>query len=222
LDVDIFCSSLGIDKNDVATYRMKNRFPVENRQIYLYDCGNLTGGKNRMHEWMPRVIDAVDMICNKYPNQRGVIHTHNFAILDALKESCVNKFRFNSQREIPDKKELLAKHAKMSNSVLIAPAMHEGVDLKDDLSRFQIIAKVPFPNFFDNKQLNRRNQIDPAFIPWLTALKMVQSYGRSIRSAEDYADTYIIDGSFIGFLKRHGRILPSWFIEALSEEDVLK
>lgn len=218
LDIDVFCNSLGLKKDEIATYRMKNRFPVENRPIYIRDCGSLTGGKNRMHEWMPRVIEEVDKICDKYPDDRGIIHTHNFAILDALLEGCDNRYRFISQREVPDKKELLSRHSKQSGSILLAPAMHEGVDLRDDLSRFQIIAKVPYPNFFDNKQLNRRNQVDPAYINWLTALKLVQSYGRSIRGPEDYADTYIIDGSFIGFLKRNGRMLPSWFLEALQNE----
>ena len=222
LDIDVFCNSLGLKKEEVATYRMKNRFPVENRPIYIHDCGSLTGGKGRMHEWMPRVVEAVDAICDHYPDKRGVIHTHNFAILDGLMDKCSNKYRFVSQREYPDKKVLLEVHANREDSILVAPAMHEGVDLNNDLSRFQIIGKVPFPNFFDNKQLNRRNKLDPAYIGWLTALKLVQSYGRSIRGPEDYADTYIIDGSFYGFLKRSGNMLPSWFIEALQEKNIFK
>lgn len=219
LDIKVFCRALGLDESEIATYRMKNRFPVKNRPIYIKNCGNLTGGKSRMHEWMPRVVEAVDGICDKYPEDRGIIHTHNFAILDALKENCENRYRFISQREIQDKKELLAKHSREPGSILLAPAMHEGVDLKDDLSRFQIIAKIPFPNFFDNKQLNRRNQLDPSYISWLTALKLVQSYGRSIRSPEDYADTYIIDGSIDGFLRRNKSMMPSWFLEALIEKE---
>lgn len=219
LDINVFCNALGLEKDQIASYRMKNRFPVENRPIYFKDCGNLTGGKGRMNEWMPKVIDVVDEICERYPDERGMIHTHNFAILDALVDGCQNRHRFITQRMHPDKKELLELHARKPGSILVAPAMHEGVDLNGDLSRFQIISKVPFPNFFDNKQLNRRNQVDPAYIPWLTALKLVQSYGRSIRGPEDYADTYIIDGSFVGFIKRSGRLFPSWFMDALQDGD---
>ena len=226
LDIDVFCRSLGLDKSEVATYRMKNRFPVKNRPIYIKSCGNLTGGKSKMNEWMPCVIDTVEEICERYPDKRGIIHTHNFAILDALLEGCSGntRKRFITQRDIPDKKELLDRHSRTPNSVLIAPAMHEGVDLRDDLSRFQIISKVPYPNFFENKQLARRNQIDHEYIGWLTALKLVQSYGRSVRGPDDYADTYIIDGSFEGFSKRSKKMLPSWFIDALQDgdkEDVL-
>ena len=221
LDIDVFARSLGLNADDIAVYKMKNRFPVKNRPIYVKSCGNLTGGKAKMAEWMPAVVDTVDEICGRYSDHRGIIHTHNFAILDGLLEHCKPsvRSRFITQREVPDKKELLEKHSKIKGSIIIAPAMHEGVDLKDDLSRFQIIAKVPFPNFFDNKQLARRNDLDPTYTNWLTSLKMVQSYGRSIRSADDYADTYIIDGSFYGFQKRCQKMLPKWFLEAIHDGD---
>jgi Rad3-related DNA helicase len=221
LDIDVFSRSLGLNPDEIAVYKMKNRFPLENRPIYIKDCGNLTGGKSKMNEWMPTVTKTVNEICDRYPHQKGIIHTHNFAILDALVERCAPnvKKRFLTQRDIPDKKELLDRHARSDNSIILAPAMHEGVDLKDDLSRFQIIAKIPFPNFFDNKQLSRKNDIDKDYIGWLTALKLVQSCGRSVRGPEDYADTYIIDGSIHNFLKRSKKMFPNWFMSSIHAHD---
>lgn len=219
LDPDVFCRSLGIHKDDVAFYKMRNRFPVENRKIFINNCGSLTGGKAKMDQWMPNVIDTVENILAKHQGCRGIIHTHNFAIMEGLLDGCAPKHRerFITQKDYPDKKILLEQHAKRQDSVIVAPAMHEGIDLKDELSRFQVIAKVPYPNFFDDLQLNRRNQIDPNYISWLVALKLVQSYGRSIRGPQDYADTYIIDGSIYGFVKRNRRMLPAWFLEAFQE-----
>lgn len=216
LDVKVFSSSLGIPKDRIATYRMKNRFPVENRPIYIDDCGPLTGGKDKMSQWMPMVVEKVDEICKRYPDQKGIIHTHNYAILKELTANCEQSSRFFTQLTFPDKRDLLEMHAKSSNGIIVAPAMHEGVDLKHDLSRFQIICKIPFPNFFADKQLNRRNELDQSYIGWLTALKLVQSYGRSIRDPNDYADTYIIDGSIHNFIKRYYKMLPSWFLEAIA------
>ena len=114
-----------------------------------------------------------------------------------------------------DKTEMLAYHTKMSNTILIAPAMHEGIDLFGDLSRFQIVCKVPFPNQFDDKQLAARMETDPQFYTWLTALKLVQSVGRSVRSETDWADTFILDKSFEWWYKRNLKMLPIWFKEAL-------
>ena len=36
---------------------------------------------------------------------------------------------------------------KESDGVLVSSSLWQGVDLKDDLARFQIIAKTPYPNY---------------------------------------------------------------------------
>lgn len=217
LDVDVMARSLGLERSEIAAYRMKNRFPVKNRPIYVQPVARMTGGKDKMQEWLPKLITGVEKIMDKYPDQRGIIHTHNNAIMDAIVTRVKPKYfsRLVTQREFPDKRNMLQMHAKRSNSVIVAPAMHEGINLSDDLSRFQIICKVPYANFYENQQLARRVEVDPAYYQWMTAIRLVQSYGRSIRSETDFADTYIIDEAFIKFAKDAKKILPSWFLEAL-------
>jgi len=114
---------------------------------------------------------------------------------------------------------MLEEHAKSKNGVIIAPAMHEGVDLHGDLSRFQIICKVPYANCFDDKQLAARVEVDRKFYTWITALKLVQSYGRSVRSVDDHAKTYIIDEAIYKFLRDANKMLPDWFKEAIIDEN---
>lgn len=220
LDVNVMCRSLGIDRKHLAAYRLKNRFPKENRPIYIKSVAKMTGGRDRMHEWGPLLVKAVDKIVKDYPDEKGIIHTHNFAIMDYLIRRCdksVSK-RFLDQRNFKDKQVLLNEHKNGTNSILIAPAMHEGIDLIDDLSRFQIICKVPYPNCFDDKQLARRVEIDRSYYTWLTALKLVQSYGRSIRSPNDHAVTYILDESIYKFMSDANRMLPDWFKEAIIQD----
>ena len=97
----------------------------------------------------------------------------------------------------------------------VAPAMHEGLDLIDDSSRFQIICKVPYPNQNDNPQLKERVDLSWNYYVWLTALKLVQSYGRSVRHDKDWASTYIVDSDFARFAEMAIDILPDWFLEAI-------
>jgi Rad3-related DNA helicase len=217
LDVNVVCESLGIDRSQVAAYRMKSSFPVKNRPIYINTVAKMVGGKSQMHEWAPKLLNAVVDITDKYKNKKGIIHTHNFAIMDYVLEKAPERVRKRllDQRKFNDKSEMLEHHALTKDSIIIAPAMHEGVDLKDDLSRFQIICKVPYPNCFDDKQLARRVEIDRRYYTWLVALKIVQSYGRSIRSEDDFADTYIIDESITKFLRETKNMIPVWFTEAL-------
>jgi Rad3-related DNA helicase len=220
LDVGVMCRSLGIDRKDVAAFRMKNRFPAKNRPIYLDRVAKMTGGKAKMGGWMPKVVRRVDEIVAEYPNDKGIIHTHNFAIMDNILTKChaTTRARLCHQRSFRDKADMLIYHARTPGNVLIAPAMHEGIDLVGDLSRFQIICKVPYPNCFDNEQLARRVEIDRKYYEWLTALKLVQSYGRSIRSVDDYADTFILDEAIDRFLKVAKNMLPDWFLEAIQNK----
>jgi Rad3-related DNA helicase len=217
LDVNVFCDSLGIDRSEVAAFRMKNRFPKENRQIHIHSYGEIKGGKSKQHEWGPGMIKAANEVISYHPGEKGIIHTHNFAIAKMLREECSESHRFLFQHDFDnDKDEMLRVHARSQDSIIVAPAMHEGLDLKDDLSRFQIIAKVPYPNFFEDKQLARRVEIDKKYYNWLVALKLVQSYGRSIRSDSDYADTYVLDKNFLKFIKYNKKMLPKWFLEVVN------
>jgi Rad3-related DNA helicase len=215
LEVDIFCSSLGIPRDQVAAYRMKNRFPLENRPIYVRSAGRIVGGAAKMPEWAPKLVAKTDEILDKYKHDRGIIHTHNFAIANMLMEKSRHNARFLYQRNFPTKDALLAEHSNSDNTVIVAPAMHEGLDLYNDLSRIQIICKVPWPNFVDNKQLARRLELDRRYYLWLTALKLIQSSGRSIRSESDWAHTYVLDEVFNGFIQDARSMIPSWFKDAV-------
>ena len=112
--------------------------------------------------------------------------------------------------------EVIAEHINSITkpTVLISPSFNTGLDLKDDLSRFQIITKVPYANLGD-RWINAKSKLGKDWYDWQTALKLVQTYGRSVRSKEDWAKTYILDSAFTYFVKRNRNILPEWFKEAI-------
>lgn len=220
LDPNVFCKSVGISPDDVAFYKMRSHFPVANRPIYYTPRYKATGGAYKMNnEWGDSLVSACDEIITKHGNDKGIIHTHNFAIAELLKEKSIHSARFTYQRDFSDKDTMLEHHAVTDGSIIIAPAMHEGLDLRNDLSRFQIIPKIPYPNKFDDKQLYKRSEIDPRFYTWLVAVKIVQSVGRSVRSESDWASTYILDSSYSWFHRQSESMLPDWFIESLIVED---
>lgn len=218
LNAKVFASNLGIPEGEYAAISVPSTFPVKNRPIYIDYVGKFTGGKDRMFEWMPKMVKKVEEIARKYPNDRGIIHTHSFGIQKALSESLSKDVasRLIQQHDFGNNKhEMLVEHARRPGSIIIAPAMHEGVDLKDDLSRFQVICKVPYANFHENKQMAARMEADPNFYSFITIMKICQSVGRSIRSKDDYADTYIIDGSFKQLYNRNQASFPKWFSESM-------
>lgn len=214
LSPGLICSSLGIDQDEIYSFRMKNRFPKENRKIIFDPCGYLN--MRNKNETYPVLVEKVNSICKKHQDQRGIIHTHNFEISKLLVKECEIDVssRFLFQDDWDSKQEMLEKHSKSKNTILVAPAMHEGLDLKDDLARFAVICKVPYPSMGD-PQIKARMELSGRYYDWLTALKLVQSYGRTIRSEEDWAVTYIIDGGFEKFIKRANKLIPGWFKEAI-------
>ena len=54
---------------------------------------------------------------------------------------------------------------------------------------------------------------DSAWYNWQTSLRLVQAYGRSVRSKDDWAKTYVLDSAFGGFTRKNS--LPEWFVEAI-------
>jgi Rad3-related DNA helicase len=215
LNPKILCNGLGIGDDEVKSYRMKNRFPKKRRQIFVQSVGSLN--YKDKHETFPKLVEKVDKICSTHINHKGIIHTHNFEIANKILYGCDDsvKSRLLFQENFKDKQEMLEVHSKADNTIMIAPAMHEGLDLIGDLSRFQIICKVPFPSLGD-PQIKARMNISHKFYDWLTAQKLVQAYGRSIRSETDWAITYILDEEFGRFKKRASKLLPEWFKEVIN------
>ena len=83
-------------------------------------------------------------------------------------------------------------------TVLISPSLHLGLDLKDDLSRFQILVKVPYGNLGDRWIIARYNRPGgKEWYSWISALHLVQAYGRSVRSETDWAHTYVLDSGVL-------------------------
>lgn len=215
LNVKILCDSLGINRDEVYSTRLKSDFPVKNRPIYFKSCGSMAfRSKNAT---LPRIMKEIEILCSENNEHKGIIHTHNFEISNYIKNNSSRslKSRFFFQADYPTKEDMLESHAKSDNGIIVAPAMHEGLDLKDDLARFQIICKMPFPGIGDNPQLKRRMELNSDYYQYLSALKLIQSYGRAVRSNTDWANTYVLDDNFKSFCHRSPQLLPSWFSEAI-------
>lgn len=99
-------------------------------------------------------------------------------------------------------------------TVLISPSLHLKLDLVGDLSRFQIITKVPYPSLTD-KWIDKKRKHSGRWYAYMTSFRLVQAYGRSVRSKEDWAITYILDSLFAWFVSQNNRIFPDWFVSAI-------
>ena len=110
---------------------------------------------------------------------------------------------------------VLEKHIKSKkDSVLLSPSMTEGIDLKGDLSKFQIVCKVPYP-YLGDPIIKKRMNKNKGWYALQTAKSIVQSCGRSVRSKDDQAITYILDSDWHSFFRKNKGIFPDDFKKAL-------
>ena len=216
LSKDYLCKTTGLNSDKVKFIRIEESdFPVENRPIRLMKVAWLNA--KTMSESMPNIARAVDNIMCMHKNEKGIIHTTSYSQLQFIKDNIGkdNAGRLIETGSSLDRSEVLEKHySSKKPTVLISPSLHLGVDLKDDLSRFQVIVKVPYPDLTD-KKIAAMKERDQKWYAWNTVLRLVQAYGRSVRSKDDHATTYILDSSISYLLKSAHDLVPRWFTEAI-------
>ena len=88
--------------------------------------------------------------------------------------------------------------------------MTEGVDLKGEHSRFQILCKIPYP-YLGDKIVKKRMNKYKGWYDLQTVKSIIQSTGRSVRSSDDYAVTYILDSDFERLFRKNSMIFPQDF-----------
>ena len=89
---------------------------------------------------------AIDNLMTSHSKYKGIIHTTSYRQLDFIKQNISQTNRYRLLETNPDiqRDEVIAEHVEtIKPTVLISPSLYIGLDLKDDLSRFQIITKVP-------------------------------------------------------------------------------
>lgn len=213
LDFNTFMELLGLDQQNVGIIRLDTDFPKENRPFYFsYNVGPIN--KNNLQQKMPNIIETCKTLLKKHSKEKGIIHGYSYQICKSLADN-INSSRILFPKKASEQKFYLNKHQNSKEpTVLISPSMEEGVDLKDDLSRFQILVRLPWP-YIGDPVIQKRTMYYPNYVNMLTALRLIQSYGRSVRSNTDTAATYILDGMFYNFVQSNPYVFPDWFLEAI-------
>jgi Rad3-related DNA helicase len=212
---EAFCRSLGIPVEQAWFIRVgDSSFPVENRRVHVLNAARLN--RASLDASLETIARAVDEIMVNHIGERGIVHTTSYQqaryIMDHVSDSSRN--RLSTTEGASSRSALLKTHGSTDESVLISPSLYQGVDLKDELSRFQVLVKVPYPDLSERRTRVKLER-DPAWYDWQTALRLVQTYGRSVRSETDHAVTYVLDSNFTIFLGRHRDLFPEYFLEAL-------
>jgi ATP-dependent DNA helicase DinG len=222
LDFQTFMRNLGISRDDAQILAVDSEFPVKNRPIFYTPVGSMSyndGRKNdHIDKTLPKMAVKIEELLTRFIAQKGIIHTNSYKInqyiVRYLQGTSHAKRIITHDSSKGARERAVADHlASKEATVLISPSMTEGLDLKEDLSRFQIICKVPYPALdpYTRARMNR----DKQWYQWQTSLKLVQATGRSVRSKTDTALTYILDADFAQFIMKNNRTLPKYWLDSI-------
>lgn len=220
LDPNTFMRSLGIHPNDAEYLSIGSEFPIENRPLFYWPVGNMR--QKDIKETLPKMAEEVEKILKyaRYSTKKGIVHTQSYYINNYLVRYLRDRGLGNriithdsnfGAREEAQFQHIVAREK--DPTILFSPSMTEGLDLREDLSRLQIVCKVPYPALTPYNKA--RMQRDPAYYQWQTALKLVQQTGRSNRSATDRSHTFILDSGFSTFIQKNNHILPKYWLDAI-------
>ena len=210
IDHKRFARSLGIA--DYEFIDVDSTFDSKNAPIHV--APQIKLNKDNLVSSMGTINKIIEEIVNQHKDDKGLIHTHSHQITSLVKEHFINKTkRFLYREQGLENHEMLTLHKETGDpTVLVSPSMAFGVDLPDDLARFQIIIKLPYPSLGD-KRIKYMFDNDRQWYVNKMLTYLVQACGRGIRHQEDHCTTYILDGNVVNVLRDQGKVLPGYFVD---------
>lgn len=222
LDKVGFCEDLGLNPKQAAFISLESEFPVENRPV-IYDpvMKMVYGwdGPDRADDRKRMIAKIVKLATGKHAGHSGVIHTGSFVVANWLVRELEGKIPQKIMHHGPESgyKRDGVIDAFCTNDgtlkLLISPSVTEGLDLKDELARFNIIVKVPYP-FLGDAWVKRRMELSSSWYTRQAMIGIIQACGRAVRGPKDWAFTYILDSSFESLYRRFIRFVPKWWRDA--------
>lgn len=208
IDEKVFAKTLGIENYKFVD--VQSPFDSKKAPIYVNKKHKLNA--QNIKTTLPTIIEMIAAICDNHKNDKGIIHTHTMSITNAIKGKCnTRRFLYREPGVMND--EILKLHYDNDEpTVLVSPSLTHGVDLKDDLARFQIIVKAPYLPLTEQRIKILFDQ-DKRWYETKMLCSLIQACGRGIRSKDDHCITYILDATVLNCLKNNVDILPKYFID---------
>lgn len=206
-----------IGANDAVIVKIRSDFDFTKSSLIVSPSGDMSG-KSRDAS-LPNVAAALDALIAAHPGMRGVVHTSSYDIRDRLTAlvSDASRMRLTPYDDTRGKEAALSRHSVCDDSVLIGPSLVEGINLPDDMCRFVVFAKCPYPYLGDDWTA-KKTERDRQWYEWKTALAIEQGSGRGMRHANDWCNVFFLDSAFLKFF-RNSKSFSAQFSERLRASD---
>ena len=214
-----YMEDLGLDM-PYEYIEVPSSFPPENGMIEFPLDIRLS--RDNFQETLPDIVHAIDAILEKHPNERGLIHAHTYAYAKEILARTKYQERIITHDSLT-RSDMLKEFLKSDRKdiVLLSVNMGEGLDLKDDLARFQIIVKCPYGNLGDPWIREHFNH-SKKWYDYEAVKVILQASGRIVRSEKDSGITYMLDMRAHDLIKRYYDSMPIWFKERIEVKEKME
>ena len=197
---------------------MESSFDFTKSPIYFYNKRRMS--YKHIDANLPWLCEKINEILDTHDGENGIIHTASYALTMKIFEQLtpVNRRRVLIYEGTEEKRKVLEMLKRDHSKILMGPSLLEGLDLKDDFSRFQIFAKVPYLSLGD-RFVKTKLEINPSWYTWKAIISILQGTGRSVRSENDWATTYILDGALGDLIHKNRRAFPQEFMKRIIVKD---
>lgn len=188
--------TLELDPDTVGFVKLPPVFDPANKEIVFIGRRSLNYGLMNDDQVIKELAQQCSSIVASHAKmgEKGLILVPSFKVAEQMANGITDRSSRVFVHTRRDKiHELIEEFKKCTKpAVLISPSIFEGLDFADDASRFQIILKAPFPSLGEKRMKHIADKY-PDIYRLMTLKKIIQGIGRSVRSPEDYATTYVLD-----------------------------
>lgn len=210
------CMELGIDPSEAAFLSLPSPFAPKNRPVYYEPVAKMNS-ENLLRSRVKIAEKIVDLLNTDLSEFNGIIHTANYQVANYLAKEISHLIPHevyihdDTNRDETITRYLSEQHIRR---VLISPSLTEGLDLKHDLGRFAIFAKLPYP-YMGDRWVKKRKDMSESWYVRQMLIGVIQGSGRVVRSEDDWGVTYILDSCWDDIMKRYHHLIPKWWLKAL-------
>lgn len=232
----VFEKMFGLEK-EVAYINIESDFPVENSPIFWDPVAAVTeqsarsmgvgetekekaeSGWKILHS---KLAGKIEEIVNRFDDAPGLVLCTSYSMVKELKSLLESNPRYLWSTDGKVNKQNIVEFKKMAsekNLVLVSAGIAEGHSFEQDISRFQIIPKVPFP-VSDVEMEALKARWGSVYYNSKVAMTLQQMAGRSMRSSADYCMTVVLDQKFeILKMPTTAKLYSKHFLESIRWDD---
>lgn len=190
--------TLELDHKTVGFVKLPPVFPAEAKAIVFVGNRSLNYGLMNDSDVIADLANQCNMIVDAHAGQeeKGLILVPSFKVAEQMAQGIKSRRArvFLHDRRTPLHNLLYDFKKCTKPAVLISPSIYEGLDFAGDDSRYQIILKAPYPSLGEKRMKHIADKYGDIY-RLMTLKKVIQGIGRSVRSEDDWAVTYVLDAN---------------------------